>query len=70
MECVLVVECPNGHKMTKKKDVSLKGFHTAKVCPEGCFEFKNCRFNHDISKCYWCRKCQKHYQLGEVWSVS
>lgn len=62
-----MVKCPYGHKMEKKFSLSLD---IAKVCPKGCFEFVNCRFNHDVSKCYWCLECKKHYQIKEAWSVS
>lgn len=63
--------CPKGHEMEKKRN----GKEIAKKCHEKCAEYRNCRFNHDVSACFWCLKCGKHYHLWidrkeMIWSVS
>lgn len=59
-------ECPFGHKMEKKRESNRL---LAMKCPENCIaQRKGCKLNHDISVCYWCLTCGKHYR--EEWSVS
>lgn len=61
--------CPKGHVMEKRQTINGR---IAKECPIQCIEYNKCRFNYDVSGCYWCNKCSKHYYVKskKIWSVS
>jgi len=71
-----MIFCPKGHEMEKKGYIDEAGKRIiVKKCREVCAEYRNCRFNHDVSACFWCNQCKKHYHIwidrkDMIWSVS